>query len=168
VIKSATALASDRFIVYSTWKWAVLQNKTGGKPVYLYIFSHPRPPMVNADEQAGLAGGVIKKTDTSAIKVPQPVIGASHASEIEYAMGNLAGNTTYAWTQDDYKVSNEMEDYFANFIKTFNPNGSGLPEWPVINTGGKTMYMHIDLKPESETLNNVERYYFLDTQYQNK
>lgn len=168
VIRSATALASDRFIVYSTWKWAELQNKTGGKPVYLYVFSHPRPPMVNANEQSGLAGGVTTKTDTSSIKVPQPMVGAAHASEIEYALGNLAGNTTFAWTADDYKVSNEMEDYFANFIKTFNSNGSGLPQWHVMNSNGKTTYMHIDLKPEQETLNDVERYYFLDGQYQKK
>lgn len=157
VIRSATALASDRFIVYSTWKWAELQNKTGGKPVYLYIFSHPRPPMVNAN-----------KKDTPSNKPPQPMVGASHASEIEFALGNLAGNKTFAWTADDYKVSNEMEDYFANFIKTFNPNGSGLPQWHVMNNDGKTTYMHIDLKPEQETLNDVERYYFLDSQYQKK
>jgi hypothetical protein len=30
----ATDLASDRFIAYSTWKWADLHGKTCGKPVY--------------------------------------------------------------------------------------------------------------------------------------
>ncbi|HEY4198697.1 MAG TPA: carboxylesterase family protein, partial [Mucilaginibacter sp.] len=43
VIKSATELGSDRFIVYSTWKWLDLQTQTGGKPVYGYIFGKPRP-----------------------------------------------------------------------------------------------------------------------------
>jgi len=46
VIKSATALVSDLFIVYSTWKWADLHTKTGGRPVYRYLFSRPRPLMV--------------------------------------------------------------------------------------------------------------------------
>ena len=165
VIKSATALASDRFIVYSTWKWAELQSETGGKPVYLYIFSHPRPPMVNANEESGLAGGTTKKTDNTASKMPPALVGAAHASEIEYAMGNLAGNTTFAWTADDYAVSKKMEDYFANFIKTFNPNGAGLPQWPVMSNNGKTVYMHIDLKPEKKTLDDLGRYYFLDKQY---
>lgn len=164
VLKSATDLSSDRFIVYGTWKWAQLQNETGGKPVYLYIFSHPRPPMVNANEQAGLAGGVSKKTDTSVNKMPAPVNGAAHASEIEYALGNLAGNPTYAWTADDYTASNKMEDYFANFIKTYNPNGSDLPQWPLMNSNNKTMYMNIDVNPSAESLNNNERYHFFERQ----
>jgi para-nitrobenzyl esterase len=44
VIRSATELASDRFIVYSTWKWADAHALTSGKPVYRYLFSKPRPP----------------------------------------------------------------------------------------------------------------------------
>ena len=43
VIRSATALASDRFIAYATWKWSDMQATTGGKPVYRYLFSTPRP-----------------------------------------------------------------------------------------------------------------------------
>lgn len=56
----ATELASDRFIAFSTWRWANLQAKTGAKPVYPYHYSHPRPPMVPdmGDASAGLAGSV--------------------------------------------------------------------------------------------------------------
>jgi len=43
VITSATHLASDRFIVYSTWKWAELQRNTGRRPVFRYLFRQPRP-----------------------------------------------------------------------------------------------------------------------------
>lgn len=165
VIKSATALSSDRFIVYSTWKWAQLQSETGGKAVYLYVFSQPRPPMVNANVQANLAGGTSPKTNNPTDNTPKPMVGASHASEIEYAMGNLAGNTTFAWTQDDYKVSNIMEDYFANFIKTYNPNGNNLPQWPEMKSDGTTMYMNIDLQPKAEKLSTLDRYHFLEQQY---
>ena len=56
--------------------------------------------------------------------------GAVHSAEIEYALGNLATNLVYAWTPDDYKVSGIMEGYFANFVKTGNPNGPGLPPGP--------------------------------------
>ncbi|CAD5249525.1 hypothetical protein IMPR6_160030 [Imperialibacter sp. EC-SDR9] len=51
----------------------------------------------------------------------------SHASEIEYCMGNLYLVDDYAWTPDDFKVSETMENFFANFIKTGNPNGDGVP-----------------------------------------
>ncbi|HQE35358.1 MAG TPA: carboxylesterase family protein, partial [Flavobacterium alvei] len=113
--QSATDLAGDRFIAYSTWKWFDLHRKNSSQPVYRYYFSKPRPEMRDKDLEAGLAGGVIKK-DKNAPKAPKPK-GAVHSAEIEYAMGNLATNIDYAWTEDDYKVSETMMNYFANFIK---------------------------------------------------
>jgi para-nitrobenzyl esterase len=152
VIKSATALASDRFIVYSTWKWADLQSKTGGKPVYRYMFSCPRPPEVG-------------KPNPPAGKMPAAMVGASHASEIEFAMGNLVSNKTYAWTADDYKVSSTMENYFANFIKTGNPNGKGLPKWTSNTNGSPVNFMNIDVKTRLQPELDRGRYLFLDKQY---
>ena len=117
VKQAATDLAGDRFIGYSTWRWADLQGKTGGKPVYRYLFAHPRPSMQ----------------------------GAVHSAEIEYALGNLASNKVYAWTADDYKVSKVMQAYFANFIKAADPNGPGLPKWPAANGGDGVQVMRIDV-----------------------
>jgi len=167
VITSATALSSDRFIVYSTWKWADLAAKTGGKPVYTYIFGRVRPPMVASmgNAQAGLAGGVIKSGETG-MALPKAQ-GAPHASEIEYAMGDLAGNKTYAWTPDDYKVSATMEEYFANFIKTGNPNGKGLAKWPA-HSGSNIQNMYIDVTSKSQPDNDRARYEFLDKNFSKK
>jgi para-nitrobenzyl esterase len=161
--QAATDLAGDRFIGYSTWKWIDVQSKTGGKPVYRYLFSRPRPPMTAAMGNAtpGLAGGVVKGSDSSANKTPPPPKGAVHSAEIEYAMGNLATNKVYAWTPDDYKVSKIMEEYFANFIKTADPNGPGLPTWPTVNST-KTRFMQIDVNTRVEQEQHLERYLFLD------
>jgi para-nitrobenzyl esterase len=41
----ATALAGDRFIGYSTWKWTDMHAKTSGKPVFRYHYERPRPAM---------------------------------------------------------------------------------------------------------------------------
>ncbi|UFH54643.1 carboxylesterase/lipase family protein [Spirosoma sp. KNUC1025] len=160
----ATDLASDRFIGYSTWKWADIQSKTGGKPVYRYLYSRPRPAMTAAmgDAAPGLAGGVVKSSDANAIKMP-PAKGAVHSAEIEYAMGNLSHNKVYAWTPDDYKVSEVMQNYFANFIKTGNPNGTGLPKWPTL--GKETaQYMQIDVNTRAESEKHRDRYLFMDKQ----
>ncbi|MEB0263869.1 MULTISPECIES: carboxylesterase family protein [unclassified Mucilaginibacter] len=172
VIKSATELASDRFISYSTWKWADVHAATSGKPVYRYLFSKPRPPITAkmGNAKAGLAGGIIKGDDKAkpdANKAPEPYAGAAHASEIEYAMGNLATNTTYAWTPEDYKVSATMESYFANFIKTGNPNGAGLPKWGANLKDGAVSFINIDVKTvlQKESSNLSDRYKFLDKQY---
>ncbi|MBC3786534.1 carboxylesterase/lipase family protein [Spirosoma utsteinense] len=159
----ATDLAGDRFIGYSTWKWADLQSKTG-KPVYRYLYARARPAMTPEMGNAtpGLAGGVVKSTTATPVK-PQPAArGAVHSAEIEYAMGNLPGNKVYAWTPDDYKVSEVMQNYFANFIKTGNPNGSGLPKWPALSTKAPAQFLHIDVNTRPETEQHRDRYLLLD------
>ncbi|MCC8409999.1 carboxylesterase family protein [Mucilaginibacter sp. UR6-1] len=105
----ATQLASDRFIAYSTWKIVDMHSKSGKKNVYRYLFSQKRP-------------------DTT-------LIGAPHASDIEYSLGNLPLIKAFKWTPADYKASQITQDYFANFIKTGNPNGKGLPVWNEVKSG---------------------------------
>ncbi|RIV22425.1 carboxylesterase family protein [Fibrisoma montanum] len=162
----ATDLAGDRFIGFSTWKWADMHSQTGGgKPVYRYFYARPRPAMVPemGNASAGLAGGVVRNNDPNAIKMP-PAKGAVHSAEIEYAMGNLATNKVYAWTPEDYKVSELMQNYFANFIKTGNPNGPGLPNWPVAGKVTPVQYMRIDVNSQVEKEQHRDRYLFLDQQ----
>jgi para-nitrobenzyl esterase len=91
-----------------------------------------------------------------------PPIGAPHACEIEYCMGNLDLVKDYAWTPDDYKVSETMLNFFANFIKTGNPNGEKLPEWPAAKAGDKNPPVMV-LDTESKSVNmDDSRYYFQD------
>ncbi|TFG73133.1 MAG: carboxylesterase family protein, partial [Flavobacteriales bacterium] len=83
--RSATDLASDRFIAYSTWKWFDLHRQNSGQPVYRYLYSKLRPSLVNENLASGLAGGTVAK-NPDAPQAPGP-IGAPHACEIEYCMG---------------------------------------------------------------------------------
>ncbi len=146
VPQAATDLASDRFIAYATWKFIDLHAKTDGKYVYRYLFSRKRPPMVN-DPNSGANS-----------------LGAAHASEIAYALGNLHYDKVYAWTPDDYKASETMENYFANFIKTGDPNGEGLPKWYALQAS-KPKIMVIDVNSHSEPEKNLRRYVFMDSFY---
>ena len=163
VTQTATDLASDRFIAYSTWKWIDASGKTGGKPVYRYYYSRPRPRMTPEMGNAtpGLAGGVVRGNGST--PPPPPALGAVHSAEIEYAMGNLATNKVYAWTPDDYKVSDTMRAYFANFVKTGNPNGAGLPAWPASNASTPSAYLRIDVETKAETEKHQKRYQLLDS-----
>jgi len=115
VEQAARELASDRFIGFGTWRWIDLHAKSSGQPVYRYYYTQPRP--------GTRAGGAA-------------ATGAGHSVEIEYALGNLDGNAVYAWTPDDYALSRQLQAYFTNFIKTGNPNGSGLPQWPALDKRG--------------------------------
>ena len=88
----------------------------------------------------------MKDDDPSAFRMPPPR-GAVHSAEIEYAMGTLDTNPVYAWTEDDYAVSKTMQAYFANFVKTGDPNGPGLPKWPAAGSGkdDHSMFMQLDV-----------------------
>jgi para-nitrobenzyl esterase len=59
-----------------------------------------------------------------------------------------------------------MLNYFANFIKTGNPNGQKLPDWPAAKAGDKTPPAML-INTESKTMNATEdaRYEFLDHIY---
>jgi len=168
VIESATALASDGFIVYSTWKWAELHRTTVKEPTYVYIFARARPTMKAemGNAKAGLAGGIIKGDGKKeGNTMPEPLKGAAHASDIEYALGNLETNTVYNWSTDDYKVSEYNLEYFANFIKTGNPNGKDMPEWPVSKPEGEMDIMTIDLDLKASKEKHRDRYIFLDKEF---
>jgi para-nitrobenzyl esterase len=158
---AAQALASDRFISYSTWRWADLATQTGKRPTYYYLYAHPRPAMRPEMGNAvpGLAGGVITNA-TIATPSPMPPRGAVHSAEIEYALGNLDSNKVYAWTAEDHQISKVMQNYFANFIKSGNPNGPGLPEWPELAGDERQI---IDLNPRWEVVGYLRpRYEFLE------
>jgi para-nitrobenzyl esterase len=157
---AATALASDRFISFATWKWFDLHRKNSNQPVYRYLYSKLRPALNDQSLTPGLAGGTMKKTNATP---PPPAVGAPHACEIEYCMGNLHLVKDYAWTEDDMKVSETMSTYFANFIKTGNPNGANLPEWSPASANDPTPpVMIIDVRSRIEKAVNDRRYELLD------
>jgi para-nitrobenzyl esterase len=143
-LESAKALAGDQFIAYSTWKWIEMQKKTGEKPVYRYYFTRARPP----------------KPGTTMSGVPASMFGATHSSEIEYALGNLDFNDVYMWTAEDRMVSDLMQRYWVNFVKKGDPNSAGLPNWPP--NGGKNEVMRIDVNARAAPAGDQARYEFLD------
>ena len=112
VIRSASALASARFITYGTWKWCDLQCKTGGNPVYRYYYSRGRPAF--RQERNATNTPPSPAVSPSNQTMPKAPInhGAVHASEIEYALGNMPTDRVYDWQPDDYTVSRNHAGLF--------------------------------------------------------
>lgn len=154
-------LCGDLFLAYSTWRWGNIHNATSGQSVYRYLYSRERPKMMIEGKVAGLAGGVKDKTEAEEVvenKIPE-IHGAVHSADIEYAMGNLPTNRVYDWQPEDYMVSDIFMGYYANFVKTGNPNGIGLPQWLPLDSSDSPGFMVIDVKTRMEKDAGAERRY---------
>ncbi|MBQ8097645.1 MAG: carboxylesterase family protein [Prevotella sp.] len=152
-------LVSDLFTGFPTWKACDYHAKTG-LPVYRYHYMHPRP-QVSAkmgDKTGALAGGVREKTEEEK-KAQQPSIapGAVHSADIEYAMGTLDTNEYYDWQEEDYAISKLFLSYYANFCKTGNPNGEGLPQWTAITKDNLDAAPVMKIDVESKEVASPER-----------
>jgi para-nitrobenzyl esterase len=134
-LQSAADLASDLFISYSTWKW--VEAHSGAAPVYRYRFDRVLPE----------PGGMNR-------------FGAMHAVDIEYAFQTLDSKKA-EWQPEDRETSRVMAAFFANFVKTGNPNGTGLPDWPEFGKTRQVMYLDGASKAAPEQ--QRARYEFLDT-----
>ena len=168
-------LASDLFTGFPTWKACDYHVKNSSQPVYRYHYMHPRP-QVSAkmgDKVGALAGGVREKTEEEKKAAQQPEIapGAVHSADIEYAMGNLDTNEYYDWQKEDYDISKLFLTYYANFCKTGNPNGEGLPKWTAITKDNldNAPVMKIDVESkEVASLEKENAYRTLEKFYRNR
>jgi para-nitrobenzyl esterase len=69
----------------------------------------------------------------------QASLGSFHSLEVPYVFGALRQP---AWTwlpfeETDHKLSEVVRDYWTNFAKTGNPNGTNLPEWREFESRGQ-------------------------------
>jgi carboxylesterase type B len=98
----------------SKFLWAESYAKSSRSKVYVYIWNHA-PPGPNAAR-----------------------FGAFHMSEIPYVMGSLK-NADRPYTQEDWKITDMMSQFWSNFAKTGDPNGKGLPVWASFNPDARVI-----------------------------
>lgn len=115
-------LIRDTNFGWGAYAWATLQSKTGKSPVY--------------------AAYLAQKSDRT-VYARGNRRGAAHADDILYLKGGF-DDAPDQYPQEK-KVSDLMQQYWVNFAKTCgNPNGEGLPQWPVFDAQGETVMQFKD------------------------
>ena len=120
-VKARLDFERDIRFGWDMWSWARLQAAKGTNPVYYYHFTH-KPPFPKDSVRHGW--------------------GASHYADLWYMFDHLS-QENWKWTVSDRKLAGEMSGYWANFVKSGNPNGAGLPLWPAFNTT-KNSVLYLD------------------------
>ena len=125
---------------WPAYAWVTLQKKTGKSPVYSAY-------LAQKSERTVYAKGNRR--------------GAAHADDLLYLSG------AFEKEADKYPqeaaVSETMQQYWVNFAKTMNPNGAGLPNWPVYEEGKKTVMQFnngatLIETPNMEGISLIERF----------
>ena len=87
-----------------------------------------------------------------------------HAGELPYAYGNLRRHRKL-YTDSDFALSEIMQDYWAGFVKTGDPNGAGRPVWEMRDQKHtKLIVLDEDIRMEEDPYREI--YPVLD-RYQN-
>ena len=133
-------LTRDIGFGWPSYAWATLQKQTGKSPVYMAYLA--------------------QKSDTT-VYAQGNRRGAAHADDMMYLKGafdNIAGKYP-----QEKKVSDLMQQYWVNFAKTMNPNGKGLPKWPVFEKDQPTVMQFnngasLIALPNQEKISTIDRF----------
>ena len=127
-ISSQQRVSRDLMFGIQNYAWANEQSAFKNSKVYVYRFARKLPA----------TGDYVK-------------YGAFHTGEVAYAYGNLNFVHRCPWQPTDYALEKTMSSYWANFIKTGNPNGKDIPEWPKYNDK-QNLTMILDMNQEVKQL----------------
>lgn len=111
--QSQADLSRDQIFGGANYTWANATAAAGRGKVFVYRFTRKVP---GTGEYAKY--------------------GAFHTGEVPYAYDNLKF-VDRPWEPVDHRLASAMSAYWVNFVRTGDPNGPALPNWPHYEAGGK-------------------------------
>ena len=133
-------LVRDATFGWPAYAWETLQKQTGKSPVY--------------------AAYLAQKSDRT-VYAKGNRRGAAHADDVLYLRGGF-DEEAEKYSQEK-KVSDLMQQYWVNFAKSGgDPNGEGLPQWPVFDDQQETVMKFKDGTTSLITVPNKQRIDLLD------
>ncbi|XP_050630887.1 cocaine esterase isoform X1 [Macaca thibetana thibetana] len=109
-------------------------------PVYFYEFQH-QPSWVK--------------------NIRPPHVKADHGDEIPFVFGNFFWGNYVKFTEEEERLSRKTMKYWANFARNGNPNGEGLPHWPLFDQ--EEQYLQLNLQPAVGRALKAHRFQFWTT-----
>ncbi|MDM0075841.1 carboxylesterase family protein [Variovorax sp. J2P1-59] len=106
----------------------VLKGQNPGSKVYVFYFDHPAP---GRDRE---------------------YYGSWHSSDLWYVLNSLRNEPGQrSWSPADFELADQASTLWANFVKTGDPNGEGLPTWRQSDRANNGSYLWIGEKSTAST-----------------
>jgi para-nitrobenzyl esterase len=143
-VTASLEMRRDELFATAAFRMAQV-HASNGKPVFLYHFTR-RSPFYAAQKFCEIE--------------PASRFGAYHGAEVPYIFGTLDILDRH-FEDVDRQLSTLLQSYWINFARSGNPNGPGLPEWPVY-PGGRDQVLHIGDQTEVGSVPRIERLELFD------
>lgn len=98
--------------IFAITQWSRARARTSRFPMYAYLWTHVEPGPDSAK------------------------YGAFHTSEVPYVFRTLDKAPDRGFTANDQRLSQMISAYWLNFVRTGNPNGRALTNWPNYRSPG--------------------------------
>ncbi|NLD36654.1 MAG: carboxylesterase family protein [Desulfatiglans sp.] len=141
--KMARYLMRDVSFGWPDWTWARLQAKTSKSKVFFYYFDH-HPDYPPDSPRAGF--------------------GAAHSDEMPLVFHQFGLPGRPEKNDADLAMSETIMSFWTNFAKYEDPNGEGLPDWPVFEEA-KQNVMHFAKRVEAGPIVNEKGIKVIDNYF---